>query len=81
MNSRNIHVTPRPEGWATKPEGASRASRIYPTQRKAIDAARHQTQQNGGELVIHNRQGQIRAKDSHGPDKCPPRGYRLGPKI
>ena len=74
MARRNIHVTPRPAGWATKPEGASRASRIYPTQQQAIDAGRRQTQQQGGELVIHNQKGQIRAKDSHGNDKCPPRG-------
>jgi len=72
--AKNIHVTPRPSGWATKPEGGARASRVYPTQQQAIDAARRQTQQNGGELVIHNRQGQIRQKDSHGHDECPPRG-------
>lgn len=74
MTRQNIHVTPRPSGWATKPEGASRASRIYPKQQQAIDAARRQTQQQGGELVIHNKQGQIRDKDSHGNDKFPPRG-------
>lgn len=74
MARKNVHVTPRPAGWATKSEGTSRASKVYSTQKQAIDAGRRQTQQNGGELVIHNRQGQIRDKDSHGKDSCPPRG-------
>lgn len=74
MSDKNIHVTPRPDGWATIPEGGARASKIYATQQQAIDAARDQTQRNGGELVIHDQHGRIREKDSHGNDKCPPRG-------
>lgn len=25
------------------------------------------------ELITHNKQGQIRSKDSYGPDPCPPK--------
>lgn len=53
MTKKNIHVTPRSSGWAVKPEGSDRASRIYPTQKQAADAARGETQRNGGELFIH----------------------------
>lgn len=74
MPKKNIHVTPRLSGWAVKPEGSDRASKIYPTQKQAINAGRRQTQQAGGELFIHNRQGQIRQRDSHGSDPYPPRG-------
>jgi hypothetical protein len=73
-NPKNVHVTPHPDGWATKTEGATRPSHVFSTQQKAIEAGRQQAKQNAGELVIHNRQGQIRAKDSYGNDKFPPKG-------
>ncbi|TGE20895.1 DUF2188 domain-containing protein [Hymenobacter metallicola] len=65
---KNVHVTPRSNGWAVKSAGAERASAIKPTQAQAIAAARQQAARNGSELVIHGRNGQIRAKDSHGSD-------------
>ena len=74
MSKKNIHVTTRSSGWALKAEGSQRASKIFPTQKEAIDAGRAQTQRNGGELLIHNRRGQIRDRDSHGNDPNPPSG-------
>lgn len=65
---KNVHVTPRANGWAVKSAGAERASVIKATQAEAIATARQQTARNGGELVIHGRDGLIRAKDSHGHD-------------
>jgi len=65
---KNVHITPRPNGWAVKSAGAERASVIKPTQTQAIATGRQQASRNGSELVIHGRDGQIRAKDSHGRD-------------
>ena len=46
----------------------------HATQAQAIQAAREIAQNQGTELLIHGRNGQIRERDSHGHDSCPPRG-------
>ena len=73
--SKNIHVTPHPDGgWQVKTEGNSRATARTNTQQEAIDIARPMSQNREVELVIHRLNGQIRAKDSHGRDPFPPKG-------
>lgn len=67
------HVVPHDGQWGVRGEGNSRLTSIHPTQSEAIDAARRIAQNQGSELFIHNRQGQIRDRDSHGHDPCPPR--------
>lgn len=74
MASKNQHVVPRKEGWAVKGAGNQRATTVKPTQKKAIDAAREIARNNQSEVVIHGRDGQIRAKDSYGKDPFPPKG-------
>ncbi|MDD6134063.1 MAG: DUF2188 domain-containing protein [Selenomonadaceae bacterium] len=70
----NQHVVPHGNGWAVKGEGNSRATAITNTKQEAIDRAREIAQNQGTELVIHNRNGQISQKDSHGRDPYPPQG-------
>lgn len=70
----NQHVVPHGNGWAVKGEGNSRATAITNTKREAIDRAREISQNQNTELVIHNRNGQISQKDSHGHDPFPPKG-------
>ena len=70
----NQHVVPRGNGWAVKGEGNSRATALTNTKHEAIDRAREISRNQGTELVIHNRNGQISQKDSHGHDPYPPRG-------
>lgn len=65
---KSVHVTPRSNGWAVISAGAERASVVKSTQAEAIAVARQQAARNGSELVIHGRDGLIRAKDSHGQD-------------
>ena len=72
--SKNQHVVPHPDGWAVKGEGNSRATRVYDTQREAIDHGRGIAERQHSELLIHNREGQIRDRDSHGKDPFPPKG-------
>jgi uncharacterized protein YdaT len=71
----NQHVVPHEDGWAIKGEGNSRATSVHDTQQAAIDAAREIARNQGGELIIHGRNGQIRERDSVGSnDPYPPRG-------
>lgn len=71
---KNQHVVKRPDGWAVRGAGNSRDTSHHPTQGAAIDAARQIAQNQRSEMLIHNRQGQIRARDSFGNDPHPPKG-------
>ena len=61
-------------GWQVKGAGNSRATAKTSTQKEAIGIAREIAKNQNSELIIHNRRGQIRAKDSFGNDPYPPRG-------
>lgn len=65
---KNQHVVKHPEGWAVKGAGNKQATKVTPTQKAAIDAAREIAKNQGSELLIHGRNGKIREKDSHGND-------------
>lgn len=72
--SKNQHVTPHPDGWAVKGEGNQRATSVHPTQKEAIANAKQIAVNNGSELLVHGRNGQIRARNSYGEDPYPPKG-------
>ena len=73
--SKNQHVMPHPNGgWQVKGKGNSKATVRTNTQSDAIGIARGIARNQGSELVIHRPNGQIREKDSHGNDPCPPKG-------
>ena len=74
MSKRNQHVVPHDNGWAVRGAGSQRATSVHSTQQQAIDAGRAISQNQGSELLIHGRNGQIRARDSHGIDPYPPKG-------
>jgi hypothetical protein len=74
MSKRNQHVVPHHDGWAVKGARADRASAVFPTQQEAIDKARAIARNQNTELLIHGRNGRIRARDSYGNDPFPPRG-------
>lgn len=74
MANKSQHVVPHQNGWAVKGAGNSRATTVQPTQQKAIDAAKTIAKNQQAEVVIHGRNGQIRAKDSYGKDPFPPKG-------
>ena len=71
---KNQHVVPKVNQWAVKGEGNQRNTAICKTQKEAIEIARQISRNQGSELFIHNKQGQIRERDSHGSDPCPPQG-------
>ena len=69
---KNQHVVPHGDKWAVKGEGNSRISSDHRTQGTAIKAATRTAKEEKSEVVIHGRDGQIRDKDSYGPDPHPP---------
>ncbi len=71
---KNQHVVPRQGGWAVQGAGNERATSIHDTQTEAIDRAREIARNQESELLIHRRNGQIRARDSYGVDPFPPKG-------
>jgi Uncharacterized protein conserved in bacteria (DUF2188) len=71
---KNQHVVPHAQGWAVKSAGAGRAASVHARQSDAIDAARAAAKTQHSELLVHGRDGQIRAKDSYGSDRFPPKG-------
>lgn len=72
--SKNQHVVPHGKEWAVKGAGNDKNTRITQKQSQAIDVAKSIAQNQKSELLIHNRQGQIREKNTYGPDKNPPKG-------
>lgn len=69
---KNQHVVRRPEGWAVRGEGNSRDTVHRPTQKDAIEAARDIARNQRADVVVHDRQGRIRDRDSYGNDPNPP---------
>lgn len=71
---KNQHVVPHDNQWAIKGEGNEKYTLITGKQSEAIDAAKAIAQNQQSELLIHNREGQIRARNSYGNDSFPPEG-------
>ena len=69
----NQHVTPKDGKWQVNGAGNSRATKLFDTQKEAINYGREIARNQQSELVIHGRNGQIRDKDSYGNDPCPPK--------
>ena len=70
----NVWVVRHGAGFSVK-EAGRRTFLLPPaTQRVAITVARALAKANGSELIVQDRQGRIRLRDSHGSDPYPPRG-------
>jgi len=72
--SKNQHVVPHGDEWAVKGEGNNKYTHITQKQSEAIDLAKSIAQNQRSELFIHNRQGQIRERNTYGFDPNPPKG-------
>jgi hypothetical protein len=71
---KSQHVVPHGKEWAVKGAGNTKYTAITETQSGAIKLARDIAQNQSSELFIHNRQGQIRERNSYGFDPNPPKG-------
>lgn len=70
-------MTQRDDGWAVTKPGSDRASAVLPTQAEAITRATEiLTNDGGGELRVHGRNGQLRDQRTIAPgnDPHPPKG-------
>ena len=75
MPNRSTHVVPNSNSsWDIKQSGGQRPSGHFDTKQDAIDRAREISRNQATELVIHNKDGKISGKDSHGNDPFPPTG-------
>jgi len=72
MVNKNQWVVKHGEDWAIRGEGNKKITKITNTQKEAIGIAKEIAKNNKSELIIQNRQGKIRSKDSYGNDNCPP---------
>ena len=67
--AKSYHVVPNPKGgWDVKGGGAKKAVKHTETKQEAFDVARGISKNQEAELVVHNKNGQISQKDSHGHD-------------
>lgn len=67
--TKSHHVVPNHNGgWDVKVSGGDKAIKHTDTKQSAVDAAREISRNQKTELVIHNKDGQISQKDSHGHD-------------
>lgn len=75
MAKNEHHVVPNKNkgGWDIKKSGSERSSKHFETKVEAVNAARKISQDQGTELVVHNKDGKIALKDSHGKDPNPPK--------
>ncbi len=76
MTTKTTHVVPNSDkgGWDIKQSGGKRSSGHFDTKKDAVDRGREISKNNNTELVIHNKDGKISGKDSHGNDPYPPKG-------
>ena len=71
---KNQHVIPHGNNWGVKGEGNQKCTHVLKHKYDAVRIAGRISQNQGSELVIHNKKGVIISKDSHGRDHFPPRG-------
>jgi uncharacterized protein YdaT len=73
--TKSTHVVPNSGGgWDIKQSGGKRSSGHFDTKQEATNRARTISKNQETELVVHNKDGKIAAKDSHGNDPYPPKG-------
>ncbi len=75
MGKPNIHTTYNGEAknWRNISEGSTRPVAIYPTKQEATAAGREIAMSRRVEQLIHNKNGQIKDRNSYGHD---PRNVR-----
>jgi len=70
---KNQFVVRHGSEWAIKGANNSRATRVVPTQGKAIEIAKNIAKNQHSEMRVQNKNGQFRVCNSYGNDPCPPK--------
>lgn len=74
MTKKNKHVVPKGDNWAIKGAGNSKVTKVVSTQKEAVQIARKIAINQGSEMLVHGRNGQIRERNTYGKDTFPPKG-------
>ncbi len=74
---KNQHIIKNGKDWQVIGEGNSKATKLFDTQKEAIDYGRQIAINQQSELVIHGVNGKIRDKDSYGNDPHPPKDKKM----
>ena len=62
----SVHVVPKAGGWSIRKSGSDRLTKLYTTQKEAVQAARVLAQTGGGgDVTLHRRDGRIREVDTY----------------
>lgn len=79
MAKKSYHVIAKSNGeWSVKRTGAERASGNFATKRAAVTSARKLVTKEGGELIVHGKDGTVSRRDSYGNDPNPPKDNERG---
>ena len=69
MSNNEHHVVSNKKGgWDIKRSNSDKSSKHCETKKEAVDIGRKISQNQKTEFVIHNKDGKISQKDSHGND-------------
>ncbi|MGY5139521.1 DUF2188 domain-containing protein [Mycoplasmopsis gallinarum] len=63
------HVTPKGDHWQVKGAGNLKATKLFNTQKEAIEYANEIAKKREGSLLIHRTNGQVRDSKSFKPKK------------
>ena len=75
MDKKNVWVSKTSDGkWSVKKEGNEKSSGKFDTQKQAEGRGRDLAKKEKSELIVKNKEGKIRKKDSFGNDDFPPKG-------
>jgi hypothetical protein len=74
MSKKSVHVVPNPRGgWSVRKAHASRSSRNFDNQKDAVEYGKNISKNEGGEFIVHRRDGMIKSSSSYGNDPNPPK--------
>ena len=62
---KSQHVVPKENSWAVKKLGVSRPSKVFDTQKKAINYGRKIAKKNKVDLFIHKSNGRIKSRETY----------------
>ncbi|XWN36810.1 MAG: DUF2188 domain-containing protein [Balneola sp.] len=70
---KSVHVYPKDGTWAVRASGSSRDASRYTSKSDAVNRGREIARKRKNGLVVHNRNGKIKFRDSYGKDPFPPK--------
>jgi hypothetical protein len=61
---KNQHVTPKGDKWQVKGAGNDKATKLFDTQKEAMDYARKVAGNQEAKMIVHRADGKIRESSS-----------------